>query len=117
MFVPPDCTPRDLNTLPDSKTDALVRNDDVTTLRKGRNDTRDGRERLRVHDTSCSAQERRNIGLGLQVDILGAIKSTRATGADTVVPQSLNRLLFKSLVGIKVVEVVRAEIGNGATIG
>lgn len=116
MFVPPNDTARDLDTLPNGKTDTLIRNDYVTAFRERRDDTRDSRECLGIHDASRGTQEGRYIGLGLQVDILGTVESTRAAGTNAIVPQGLNSLLLQGLIRVEIIEIIGAEVCHRATI-
>lgn len=116
MLIPPHGTARDLDTLPDSKANLLVCNNYITTLRKRRNHTGNGRERLGVHDACRGAEIRRNIGLGRHVDVLGAVKSARTTRANAVVAQRLNGFFLERLVGIEVVEIGRTQVHDRATI-
>lgn len=108
VLIPPDHTARDLNTLSNSKADTLVRNDDISTLRKRGDNTGNSRKRLRVDDTSGRSKIRRDIRLGFHMDILGTVESSRATRADTVVAEGLDGLLLERLVRVKVVEVERS---------
>lgn len=117
MFVPTNNTARDLDTLPNSKANALVRNNDITTLGKRRNNTGNRRERLGVHDTRRSTQERRDIGLGLHVHVLRTVESTGTAGTHAVVAECLDGLLLESLVGVEVIEIERAEVRDGSSVG
>jgi len=51
------------------------------------------------------------------VNILCAVETRGATGADTVCAQGLNGLVFEDIVGEEVVEVVRGKVRDGAAIG
>ena len=57
------------------------------------------------------------VSLGLNVYVLGSVKSRGAAGANTIVSEDLNSFLFESLVRDKIVEVVGGEIGHSAAIG
>lgn len=98
MLIPPYSTSRYLNSLPDSIIDSSVRHDDVASLRESWYNTRDCRERLRVHDACRSTQVLRYIGLSLDVNILGAVEARGTAGADTVFAEYLYGFLFEGLV-------------------
>lgn len=116
MLIPPDHTARDLNTLPNGEANTLVRDDDISTLRKCGDDTGNSRERLCVNYTSSGPKIRRDIRLGFHMHILSAVKSSRATRTDTVVAEGLDGLLLERLVRIEVVKVKRPQVHNRATI-
>jgi hypothetical protein len=117
VLVPPHRAPADLDALPDCIVDGLVRDNDVATLREGRDDARDGGEGLRVDDARGNTQVCGDVGLGLNVDILCAIETRRAAGTDAVCAERLDSLLLERLVAIEVVEVVRGEVRDGAAVG
>ena len=108
MLIPPNHAARDLNTLPNGEANALIRDDDISTLRKCRDDTGNSRERLCVDDTSGGSKIRRDIRLGFHMHILSTVKSSWATRADTVVAEGLDGLFLQRLVRIEVVEVKRS---------
>lgn len=117
VLIPTNDTARDLNTFPDSEADTLIGNNDISTLRERRNNTGNGRKRLRVHDTSRGTKERRHIRLSLHMNILVTVESSGATGTDTVVPKGLDSRFLKSFVGVEIVKVVRSKIRNSTSIG
>ena len=49
--------------------------------------------------------------------VLRTVESTRAAGSNAIVPECLDGLLLKSLVGVEVVEVEGAEVCNGSSVG
>lgn len=57
------------------------------------------------------------VSLGLNMYVLGSIKTRGAAGADTIVSQDLDSFFLESLIRDKVVEVVGGEIGHSAAIG
>jgi hypothetical protein len=117
VLVPPNRAPANLHTLPDREVDSLIRNNDVATLREGRNDARYGRERLRVYDACGNAEVCSNIRLRLHMYVLRAVEARRTTRADAICAESLDGFLFQSLVCDKVIEVVGGEVRDGAAVG
>ena len=117
MFIPSHRAPRDLNPLPDRKADCLIGNDDVPSLRKGGDDTRDDGEGLCIDDAGRRPQVRCDVRFGLHMHILRAVKPGGAAGADAVRSESLDGLLFQAFVSDEIVEVVACKIGDGAAVG
>lgn len=117
MIEPANAGTRGLQTLTDRVVNGAVSDDDIATLAEG-GDTRgrDG-EGLGVDDAALGAEEGSNVGLGADVDILGAIELGRTAGADAVGAQGLDGLLLDLFVGVEVVEVVRGEVGDGTAVG
>lgn len=97
MLEPAHRAPADLHALPDRIVDGAISNDNVAALAETGNDTADGGEGLRVNDACGNTQVCGNISLGLHVDVLGAVETRRATGADAVGAQGLYGFLLKHI--------------------
>lgn len=117
MLKPPNRTPRDLNALPNSKTNALVRHNDITPLTERGDHTTDGRERLSINDAGVDADVGGHVGLGLHVHVLGAVEAGGAAGADAVGAEGGDGAVLDCVGGDEVVEVVGGEICDGAAVG
>lgn len=65
-----------------------------------------------IDDAALSTKKSRDILLGIHMDVLGAVELGRATGADSIGAQSLNRLIFDRVACSEVIEVIRGEIYN-----
>jgi len=116
VLIPADDTAGNLDAPANSIADTLIGNDNVSTLRERRDNTRDGRKGLRVHDASRGAKERCHVFLGLHMDILSTVESSRAAGANAVSPEGLDSRLLEKLIGVEVVKIERAEIRDGTPI-
>lgn len=117
VFEPPDSTATDLNALARSEVERLVRYDNISSLAETGNHTAYSREGLRVDDAGGDTEVCSDVGFGLHVNVLCAVETRGATGADTVGAQGLNGLVFEDIVGEEVVEVVRGKVRDGAAIG
>lgn len=117
MLIPPDNASRDLNTLANGKANPFIRDDNVSTLREGRNNTRDGREGLRVDDASRGPQEGRDIIFCLHVNILCAVESTGSAGTHSISAECLDCLFLEGLIRIEVVKIEGAKVCDSAAVG
>lgn len=117
MIEPFDVASRDLKTLANRIVDLLVRDNDISSLAEGGDDTGNGGECLGVDDATFGTKISGDVGFRLHMDILGAVKLRRATGTDTVGAQDLDGLFLDLLVAVEVVEVVRGEIGSSTAVG
>lgn len=59
---------------------------------------------------------RGDVGLGLYMDVLGAVETWWRAGAHAVGAQDLDRFLFEGFVGDQIVEVVGGKVGDCAAI-
>ena len=116
MFVPPNRAPRYLNTLSNSIIDRSIRNDDVASLRKCRNDARDGGKCLSIDNACGSSQVCCYICFGLDMYILCAIKPRGAAGTNSVGAKDLDSFLFQRLITNEIVEIVGSEVCDCAAI-
>ncbi len=116
MLIIPNRAPANLESFPDSIVDCAIRNDDIPSFAKRRDDTGDSRESLRIHDTFLRAQAGSNVCLRLHMNILGAVELRRATRSNSISPESLDRLFFDLLVANEVVEIVGSEIRHGPAV-
>lgn len=117
MLIPPDSASRDLNALANGKANPLIRDDDVSTLREGRDNTRNGGEGLGVDNASCGPQERRHVIFSLQVNILCAVESTGSAGTNSISAECLDCLFLEGLIRIEVVKIEGAKVRNSAAVG
>ena len=117
MLVPPHRTSRNLYTLPDSIVDSFICHDDIPPLTKRRNHTRDRREGLSIDDACWHTQVGSDVGLGLDVHVLGAIETGGAAGADAVSTQDLDGAFLEVGVCGEGVEIIGGEVGDGAAVG
>lgn len=116
MLIIPDRAPANLQSLPNGIIDRAIRNNDIASLAKCRNHTRDRGESLRIHDTLIRAQARRDIRLSLHVDILRAVELGRATRPNAICPERLDSFLLDLLVANEVVEVVGSEVRHSPAV-
>jgi len=117
MLVPPYRTPTNLNAFPDAVIHRLVSHDNIPPLAESRNNAGDGGECLRVDDAAGRAEKGSNVGLDLHVNILSAVEAGGAARAYAIGAEGLDRMLFQSLVGHEIVEIVGGEVGDGTAIG
>lgn len=110
MLIVPDRAPANLQSLPNCIIDRAIRNNDIPSLAKAGNNTRDGGEGLRIHDTLLRPKTRCNVRLRLHMDILRAVELRRATRSNAIRPERLNSLLLDLVIANKVVEIIGREI-------
>jgi hypothetical protein len=110
MLIVPDRAPANLQSLPNSIIDRAIRNNDIPSLAKAGNHTRDSGESLRIHDTLLRPKTRGNVRLRLHMNILRAVELRRATRSHAIRPERLDSLLLDLLITNKIVEIVGREI-------
>ena len=117
VLIPPHRAPADLDALANSKIDRAVRHNDIPSLAECRYDAGNGAECLSVNDACRRPYMRRNVGFGLNVDVLGAVEPWRRAGPHPVSPKDLYGALLQVWIGGEVIEVIRREVGDRTAIG
>lgn len=69
MIVPPHSRPREFDTLMNGKVDTAICDNDVATFAEGRDDRRDGAERLGVDNGGFCAEERCQVAFKVLVKV------------------------------------------------
>jgi len=115
VFVPENCTSADLKTLSNGVIDRFVCHDDIASFGEGRNNRRDSRESLGIHNTSRRPKMFRNLPLGLYMAILCPVESRWPTRTNSIFSQRGDSLLFQDLIGVEIVKVVARQIRDQST--
>ncbi|KAL7356314.1 hypothetical protein ACKS0A_06311 [Histoplasma ohiense] len=117
MLIPAHRAPRDLYALPNRIINTFIHNNDITTLRERRDNTRYRGERLRINNTGRHAEGGCNVCLSTYVHVLSPVETRWPAGADAVCAESLDGFLLEVLIRDKVVEVGGGEVDHGAAVG
>jgi hypothetical protein len=116
MFIVPDRAPANLQSLPDSIIDRAIRNNDISSLAKRWNNTRDSGKSLRIHNALLCTKVRSNVRFRLHMNILRAVELRWSTRSNTIRPESLDSFLLNLLIANEVVEIVGREIRHGPAV-
>jgi hypothetical protein len=117
VVEPLDIASRNLQTFSNGVIDGTISDDDITSLTKRGDDTRNGGESLGIHDTALGTQVCSDICLRFDMDILRSVELWRPAWSDAIGTKRLNSFLLDLFVGVEIVKVVRGEVRDSATIG
>lgn len=79
----------------------LVRNNDVSSLAEGWNDTAQGSKALGINNSTFGSQDTSNLLFKLQMDIQRSIESSGPTGTNTICPYGLNSNVLWKMIRLK----------------
>ena len=116
VLIPSDRTPRDLEAFLDRIVHRFIRNDDISSFRESRNNTRYGRKGLSVNNASRRPQKCSDICLDLHVYILRAVEAWRTARPNAVCTKGLYSSLFQILIRVQIVVIVRREVSDSSAI-